>query len=182
MSVPVWTPPTNVVTGQVEQADDFNALLGAGGDLDFLHTAKTARVRSSGNQSITTATFTALTFDTEDFDIWDLHESVTHPTRLTIPATLPGIWIVRATVTFAANATGMRAIEIRENGSQVISGPSACFALASGTTAIGVVTSFTFSAGDYVEALAYQDSGGALNATFGSALTFLEAVWQGSAT
>lgn len=182
MSVPVWTPPVSVTTGQVEQADDFNALLGAGGNLDFLHTAKAARVRSSGNQSIPNATFTALTFNTEDFDIWDLHESVTHPTRLTIPTTLPGIWIVRANVTFAANATGTRAIELRLNGSTVTAGPNGVFALASGTTAIQVVTSFNLSAGDYIEALAYQDSGGALNATFGSALTFLEAVMQGSAT
>ena len=45
-----------------------------------------ALVRNSGNQSVDSSSGTDLSWDTEEYDTDSIHESVTNPTRLTVPS------------------------------------------------------------------------------------------------
>lgn len=71
-------------------------------------------LRHSTTQSISNATFTAMTWDTEEFDVGSMHEGVTNPTRITIPTT--GKWLVHGAVQFdKINAAGYRLVAICVN-------------------------------------------------------------------
>ena len=120
------------------------------------------RVTKSANQSINDATSTLVTFDTEVFDTDTMHNNVTNNSRLTV--TTAGKYLVWFTIGFAANATGLRLIDLSKNG--VLAAPPLFL---SGTELAGASSYFSGSvlinlvATDYVEIFARQDSGGALN-------------------
>ena len=181
MTAPVWTPPPLVSTGDVETAAQFDALLGTGGDLDFLHVAKALRVRASAAQSIPDTTVTLVTWNTEDFDLFAAHSTSANTSRITIPSTLPGVWKVHAQAQFAANATGQRNIELWKNGVLAV-GPSSQYAPPAGVCTVDITSLFNLVAGDYIEVKVSQTTGGALNLLSGSVASFFEAVWLGSAT
>ena len=118
------------------------------------------RVRNSANISIPTGAFTAMTFDTEDFDNDTMHSTVTNPGRITF--THAGIYRVTANIQLASSAVGSnRALEIRLNGTTVIAEVN--LLPAATLLAECLSTIYSFSAADYVEALVFQDSGGGLN-------------------
>jgi len=120
-----------------------------------------AHVHNSAAQSINTATFTALTFDTEDWDDDAYHDTGANTSRITIR--VPGRYAIGCNVGFAANATGYRQVRLFVNGATSIK-MVAHSAAAGGTThheALEAV--YEFNAGDYIEVLVYQNSGGALN-------------------
>lgn len=66
-------------------------------------------------QSIPNAVFTSLLFTQEAYDTDNIHNNVTNPNRLTVPA---GVTQVRfhAGIQFVANFTGTRLIRMRKNG------------------------------------------------------------------
>ena len=136
--------------------------IGAGADVRLPGLGVTARVFNSANISLAHNTETALTFNSEQFDPVNVHSTVTNPGRLTIPA--PARCTVIGQVSFAANAAGVRRIGIRLNGVTVLaynqvpnnSGPF--------DTIMVVSTLYNFATDDYVELVAFQDSGGVLNA------------------
>lgn len=118
------------------------------------------RVYHSVNQAITTATFTALAFNSERFDTDAIHSTVTNNSWLT--CTVAGKYLITGQYAFAANATGLRIISIRLNGATYIA--EASFAPVSGTeTEVFLTTVYDLAVGDYVELIAYQTSGGNLN-------------------
>lgn len=133
--------------------------------------AKTARVKLSGNQSINDATLTALSFGAEDADTDSFHDNSTNPSRLTAPVT--GYYIVEGGVEFASNATGRRAVQIRKNGS-VFYASLMVDACSSDATLLPVSAIVQLNAGDYVEIMVFQNSGGALNAVADSRATRAE--------
>jgi hypothetical protein len=124
-----------------------------------------SRAHASANQSLTTATDTALSWDTNDFDVGGIHETVTHPTRFTAP--VDGIYLMTAYIQFAAAANGSRMAAIRKNG---VGG--GVYVAASNALTVGTITksqrsvsaAVALSAGDYLEAIAFQDCGVNLNA------------------
>jgi len=121
-----------------------------------------ARVYNSGATiSIPNSSLTAISFNAENFDTDSYHESVTHPTRLTVPGA--GEYLVGGGVLWAANGTGWRSLRVRVNGTtdivnEGIDSPS-------GADAIGqpLSTLVSLSAADYLELIAFQTSGGSLN-------------------
>lgn len=116
-----------------------------------------ARVRNSAATSIPTGTITYLTFNTEDFNIGNLHSTTVNTGRLT--AQRPGIYLIMANIVFDDNANGARFAYIQYNGSQrIASGGSPAVSNQLNVTAI-----FRFAAGDYVQAGVFQDSGSSLN-------------------
>lgn len=122
------------------------------------HAVPQARAATNAGQSIPNNANTALTFAAEDFDHGDLHSTSSNTSRLTAP--LAGLWVVGATAEYGNNGTGRRGLYLRVNGTTTIAGQlqAACtFA------AVSVVSVYRLAASDYVEALAYQDSGGALS-------------------
>jgi hypothetical protein len=104
-----------------------------------------------------------INWDTELFDTDDFHSTVTNTSRLTVPAGKGGKYLVGCMGRFAANATGYRNTTIRLNGATSINGSSGASVGASGSAQTVNIFLRTFTAGDYLEVDAYQNSGGNLN-------------------
>lgn len=173
----IWASPTTFVTGHLETADELNVVFRD--NMNFLHTAKFARVyRGTSAQSITNNSIQAISFNTETADPWDIHSNSSNPSRITCPATLEGAWAIHAQVQFAANATGDRRIYLYKTGAELVvkeRDPNA-----TGVTIMDVYAKVVLAEDDYIEAMVYQNSGGNLDADFGSNLTYMEAEWIGA--
>jgi hypothetical protein len=157
-------------TGDGESGDVINAaLIGLAIydkiDAIFAAAAK-AQVYHSTTQSLLNATYTAILFDSEDHDTFGMHSTSVNTSRLTIPAGGDGIYLVGGAVFYDGNATGVRVARLRKNGTTDIGSATLVAAVLSGTGAGPIVQATCLAslvAGDYVELLGYQDSGGALN-------------------
>ena len=125
------------------------------------------RVFHNANQSIPSGgSGTPLAFNSERFDIGNLHDTVTNNTRLTCQ--FAGRYLIYFNIYFAVNATGQRQALVRLNGTNVhIANTSALGAASFDVLLIGAV-GYNRAAGDYVELLAYQNSGGALSVLTGN--------------
>lgn len=134
----------------------------------FRYVNSLARVFKSGNQSIASATPTALTFDSETYDTNTIHDNVTNNSRLTAP--IAGKYVVHGTVQWDFSAAGnIRGMYFYKNGViyAALQFVPPTLAGANGNIVAGADI-IDLAAGDYVELLAFQDSGGALNALGGS--------------
>jgi len=129
------------------------------------------RVYLGANQSIPNATFTEISFANESYDNATIHDNSTNPTRLTAP--VAGKYLVFGNISFAPNTTGNRTLIIRENGpTGYIRAYRSQVAVNGGSTTMGIMDVLNLAQNDYVELLARQDSGGALNVESGYNLTF----------
>lgn len=127
------------------------------------HRMPAARVYNNANISLTNSTNTALTFNTERFDTDTIHDLVTNTGRLTCKTA--GVYHIIGQVEFAPNATGLRQLQIRVNGTTTIDGVI-LNQMGAGTQVIAKVdTLYQLAVNDYVELMAFQSSGGALNVT-----------------
>lgn len=124
------------------------------------HFQPCARVTHNANQSTTTGVSFTLAFNTERFDTDTIHDTVTNNSRLTCKTA--GKYLVTGNVSFAANATGIRQLQIKLNGATTV-GAVGWSASSAGTTDLVVVTLYDMAVNDYVELIAAQNSGGALN-------------------
>lgn len=121
-----------------------------------------AKIRRTGSaQSIPNATYQAISFDTEDYDGHNYADVGAQPTRLTVPTT--GLYVINARLSFASNTTGFRGLYVRVNGTTYLMGSNQA-AVNGDRTIISVCGMQNLLAGEYVEVMAYQNSGGALNA------------------
>lgn len=118
------------------------------------------RIRNSANQTISSATLTQLTYDTERWDNGGMHDAAVNPGRLTAQKT--GYYELAAMAEFEPNGVGARVLVMRLNG-----GNGIVFANLAGhptnNTALQISTVYFLTAGDYVDCAVYQDSGGNLN-------------------
>jgi hypothetical protein len=123
------------------------------------------RVTHNAAQSITTATATALAFNTERYDqvagaASTMHDTATNNSRLT--CRYVGIYEIKANVRWASNGTGQRDVGIRLNGTTFIGYENAV--ANSGSVHIQEVsTQYALAVNDYVECVVTQTSGGGLN-------------------
>ena len=117
-----------------------------------------ARVTKSASQSLSSGTWTVLTFNTEQFDVGAYHDTVTNTSRLTIPAGKSGYFLVYGAVEFAPNATGVRQLSLLKNGSDVLLSQDGA---TTGTYRAGrqVAIIINAVATDYFELSCRQDSG-----------------------
>jgi hypothetical protein len=113
-------------------------------------------------QSIASASATAVALNTEQADAAGFHDNATNNSRLTIPAGKGGLYLVGGAIRFNTAAAGTRRyLGLRANGTTTL-GEFEQPATASFPTCFGAVVVF-LSATEYVEMLAFQDSGGAVN-------------------
>lgn len=136
-----------------------------------------ASVFASGAQAIPDTTATAVTFDSESWDVGGLHSTSVNTDRITVPVGGDGLWQCDCNVIFAANAVGRRTVQIRK-----VDSLAATTVFATGKQLLGDAT-FTSSisangkinavAGDYFNITAQQVSTGSLNTAGGAANTFL---------
>lgn len=101
----------------------------------------------------------AMSFNTETFDTDGIWEGVTNPTRFT--ATRAGKYHVYGSLSWANNATGLRGIRFKVNGTASNGGETYYVAGSGITGTISRVVNLT--AGQYVEFDGFQSSGGNLN-------------------
>lgn len=125
-------------------------------------------LRSAAAQSIPTGAFTALTFDTEPYDVNDpvtaasMHSIITNLSRIT--AQVAGTYQFSGSCSFTGNATGRRGLRWDVNGTTPVAG-SQIIQAATTTGNVGIMAAsvpISLGIGDYVELKAFQDSGGAL--------------------
>jgi hypothetical protein len=144
--------------------------------VNFLIAPPAVALTQSASQSIPTAAFTALTWDTEGVDSDNMHSTTVNTDRIT--AVTAGWYLVTAAVEFATSATGARIVNIKKNGTSVLAGNNAgpeSFQMPQSVTCLVFL-----AVGDYVQALAYQASGGSLGtigATGVNGGTNFSAVW-----
>lgn len=118
------------------------------------------RVENSGSESLSNNSETNITWDTETFDTNNLHSTSANTDRLT--AAITGKYLCDLTVFFAANGTGIRDISIVKSDGVIV---ATCTAQPNGSSDLkmGCMGVISLTAGDYVVAKAYQNSGGSLN-------------------
>lgn len=144
----------NVTAGQIESSSQFGT-----------------RLELTLDQSITTASATALANWGESFDRGACHDTGTNPSRITVPTGGAGIWLFLAGVEFASGGGARREIYIRLNGS----GNTAIMQvtpIAATITWLSTATLLSLSDADYVEAVVFQNSGAGLNANASGATFF----------
>ncbi len=122
------------------------------------------RVYNSANISLTSGVATALTFDTEVEDTGAMHSTSVNTSRITIPSGGAGWYRMGACVRFAANTTGYREVKIQANGSVDLVIQRVPNSGATDDSRVACHTEYPLVAGDYIELVATQNSGGALNA------------------
>lgn len=121
-------------------------------------------VRRTATQSIPDATLTAISFTaTDDRDTDAYHSTSSNQSRMTVPTGMGGWYEIGGSAIFASNGTGNRILQPRVNGSTSLTAITWTGAVAS--SFVYPVIPILLAAGDYVEMLAYQNSGGALNVT-----------------
>lgn len=163
-----WTTPKTWSVGDVLTAADLNAYVRD--NVKWLGTDKPhCRVRNSTNISHTSSgNYQALTFDSERVDVGPMHDTSSNTGRLTVPAGGDGFYTIGGQIEFASNSTGRRGIQIRLNGSTIIAREESANLGANDHTCT-VSTVYQLAAGDYVELMGLQASGGSLNMLASSA-------------
>lgn len=139
--------------------------------LRFLLSPPIAELRQTAAQSIPNATYTAVAFNAEDVDSAGGHDNVTNNSRYT--AVYPGWYQVSGASGFVANAAGRRITGWAVNGT-TLTGSQLSSPNTGGVVDINVAARTMLAylnVTDYVELLAYQDSGGALNTNSALATT-----------
>lgn len=124
--------------------------------------------------SIASSTAVAIPFNQEEYDTDTLHDSAVNNTRFTVKT--PGVYLLRAGVTFSPNANGRRETYFQKNGSSFyaedIRGAPPAGSLSATNAAV-----LRLAAGDYIEFMAWHDSGSTLTLTTPE----FEAIWLGGA-
>ena len=129
-----------------------------------LPTIPACRATHTTNQSLTSGTFTTLALATESFDTDNIHDTVTNNSRLTCKTA--GKYQITGIIQYDPNATGTRVAAIMLNGGAFIGYTQAqAVATAGQGTVVTAATLYDLAVNDYVELQAYQNSGGALNAS-----------------
>lgn len=131
------------LAGEIVRASDVNSYA--------------CRVTRTAVQSIPDAVVTAVNFTTERFDNDGMHDNATNNTRITIIHA--GIYVVGFHGLFAGAADYNRAFcVIRLNGVTELCRSTPYTTTVSTTPQLDVSTMDEFDAGDYLEALVFQDN------------------------
>lgn len=125
--------------------------------------SEACRITNSIATTLADSTLTALSFDTERYDTAALYSGGA-PTRITIPTA--GIYNIGSCIQYAFNTTGYRFNGIRLNGANFLAAQLQLPVTTAATgTDITLNVQWQFSVGDYVELMAFQNSGGGLDVT-----------------
>lgn len=152
------------ITGDLPTGPDFNAEI-RDNLLAMWNPPRCRYVRATGdtNQSIPNNNPTLLSYPTVQGS--DPEGFRTSNTVWTIPAALDGWYSIGACVYFASNTTGQRRLIIYRNGTVVLTSDQRNPAGGAQQTRIALAVEAELVAGDTLSVEAFQDSGGALDAS-----------------
>lgn len=117
--------------------------------------------RITSDQTLSNNTNTIVEFNAEQFDTDTIHDNSTNPGRLT--AKLAGKYLVSCSIRWEGNATGTRSVGLRKNGTTFISANGSKDVEGNHVIVTGSPVIIDLAANDYVEVIAFQDSGGDLD-------------------
>jgi hypothetical protein len=120
-----------------------------------------ARVYNSAAISTTNTVEVALTFDSERNDVGAFHSTGSQTERLVIPA--DGFYGVFGSVIFAGDPDGRRNLFLRVDGTTYIAKQTMITDPGGGAIELAIATGYHFTAGQYVELMVSQNSGGNLD-------------------
>jgi hypothetical protein len=152
---------------EAARIDHKHAMPAAGNDIS-------ARVYNDATQSIGDASLTTLVFDQTRYDPSGLHDPLSNPGRLTVPAGQGGTYIITGNVAWASNATGNRIVRIYKEGSDILV-ENINLGGTAGILYMTVTTQIDLAATDYVELRVEQNSGDTLNVNASSSSDMREA-------
>ena len=154
-----YSAPPNFTTGQIVTEANLDTL---SDDITFLAGPPRTRVYNNANIShATSGTLQAVTFNSERYDTDTMHSTAVNTSRITF--TTAGTYDVFGALDFDANATGYRQIAIRVGGATYIASVTVPTIGAGAPHQLVIATTYAFTAGQYVELMANQTSGAALN-------------------
>jgi len=113
-------------------------------------------------QSLSNATYTAIVYQTEDYDTDTFHDTSSNTSRFTIPAGKNGKYLFTVVVNFATDNAGDRRLAIYKNGSAVLYAVGIT-STNNSDTRIGTSVVYNLVATDYIEIFAFQNSGTSIN-------------------
>lgn len=147
---------------------------------DFLQKVRGCKVYNNAAQAIPNSTTTQVNFNAERFDTDGYHDNVTDNTRITIPASLGGLYLFTAHGWWLVGETdtGVRHIHLRKNAG--VAGDTGSIEPiewghnGSGTVSDGLHTTvlFDMAPGDYMEVYVDQVSGAPLDLIASTATIF----------
>ncbi len=149
-------------TGIEDDAIDSRHYVDASVDPQHLNFSGCAVYRATST-NVSNTTFTAVPFVSESYDTDSYHDNSSNTSRLTIPAT--GKYRITYALNFNGNSTGQRYVWLAKNGNSGTGAGKDRYAfdlqngLAVGNGHCGSVD-LSLTAGDYIELMVYQDSGG----------------------
>ena len=120
-----------------------------------------ARVGRNTNQSVADSVETAVTFQYETYDTDGFYATSPNPTRVTIPTGKGGYYLCIGQIHWGTSATGFRTCSLRINGTDTRTQTE--IGTSSRGSSVYAVDILSLSAGDYIEVMGVQTSGGNLN-------------------
>lgn len=157
-------PGGSIPLAQVAVANGASSIVAANiTDLrEQLHANPYARVSRTSTLSVSSGVSTTVTWQTEDYDTARMVNLAAAADRITI--TRAGLYHVAGNVIFASSGTGIRNLVLLRNGVSYLEENQVDAVSAGGfQTPLKVTTDVVLGAGDYVQLVAVQNSGGALN-------------------
>lgn len=140
--------------------------------------AAEASVYASADLTVLLDTLTVLDFDTEVFDVGAMHDPVTNPSRLTVPAAEDGYYVLVAQVAWG-NAAGTKGFwaYLRHNGT-VVARDYIQANVTTGGMFNRLVAILWMAAAEYVDVQVLQSGGtvGSFTRVGGQSYTFLQAI------
>lgn len=140
--------------------------------VNFLISPPRVKVYKTASQSIGNSGWACLTWNAEAFDSDTMHDNTTANSRITF--TTAGTYQITYNAMWANNSTGLRNHTIEKNGNTTqgngtpVVEPFAIAPVAASYTGASISVVASFVAGDWIQAFAWQNSGGALNLVGGS--------------
>lgn len=148
----VGDPITAAFGGQI--VTDVNALLGSTIFMGTQHAAQTIATGTTG---------VAILIDTESLDFYNGHSTSSNTSQYVVPSAMNGMRLrVQATATFAANATGIRGLQVHKNSTTISLGAMTAAATATNSMQVQAQGSTLVATGDIIEIAVIQTSGGNL--------------------
>ena len=115
-------------------------------------------------QTITTGTPAPMTWGLVVKDDYGFYDEITDNTRITIPASMSGTYLISASVSFDADATGVRDAQLSINGNPQQQGRTVINNSGGGSVTVVLInTAWDLDAGDYIQILANHNNGTTLD-------------------